>query len=75
MRAPLRRDARPFEFFNAFVGTEDRLRREVFFLAYHLHWSHTEAMTLPIGDRWDYIRLLVEQLDRERSEVEQARGE
>jgi hypothetical protein len=49
------------------------LRQEVFFLAYHLHWSHSEAVDLPVGDRWAYVRLLIDQLEREKSEIEEAR--
>jgi hypothetical protein len=49
------------------------LREEVFFLAYHLHWSHSEAVDLPIGDRWAYVRLLIDQLERENAQVAEAR--
>jgi len=47
---------------------------EVFFLAYHLHWSHSATVELPIGERWGYVRRLIDQLERERSEIQEARG-
>lgn len=46
----------------------------MFFLAYHLHWGHSEAVELPIGERWAYIRLLSEQLEREQASVQEAQG-
>jgi hypothetical protein len=49
------------------------LRREVFFLAYHLHWGHDEILGLPTGDRWWYVRQLSEQLESEQAAVESAR--
>lgn len=48
------------------------MRQEVFFLAYHLHWSHSESIDLPIGDRWAYVRLLIEQLEHEREAIDSA---
>jgi hypothetical protein len=68
-------DARPVRFFSAFVGQEDRLHREVFFLAYHLHWSHPDVMRLATDERWTYVRLLSDQLEREHDAVEGAGNE
>ncbi|MET7486392.1 hypothetical protein [Streptomyces sp. NPDC005538] len=51
----------------------DQLRREVFFLGYHLHWSHSELMDMATGDRREYVDLLVEQIQRENAQVEAAR--
>lgn len=48
------------------MSDEDTLRRETFLLAYHLHWSPDTVLDLPSGDRRGFIRLLQEQLDRER---------
>jgi hypothetical protein len=45
------------------------LRREIFFLAYHLHWQGGEILAMTTPDRWEYVRLLVEQLERERDAV------
>jgi hypothetical protein len=45
----------------------------VFFLAYHLHWGHAETMALPTDERWAYLRLLTEQLEREQSAMDQAK--
>jgi hypothetical protein len=49
------------------------LRREVFFLAYHLHWPWSELMDMPTDDRRHFARLLVEQIERENAEIESAR--
>jgi hypothetical protein len=45
----------------------------VFFLAYHLHWGHDEIVDLPTDDRWAYVRLLTERLEKEQDALEQAR--
>lgn len=50
------------------------MHREVFFLAYHLHWSPSETVDLPVADRWAYVHLLLEQLERERDQIEEAHG-
>ena len=49
------------------------LRKEVFFLAYHLHWSWTELMDLAAGERRAFVQLLIEQIKRENAEIEAAR--
>jgi hypothetical protein len=51
----------------------DQLRREVFFLGYHLHWSWTELMDLDTAERQEFVRLLVEQIDRENAQIEAGR--
>lgn len=53
--------------------TVEQLRQEVFFLGYHLHWSHAELMDLEAGERRAYVRLLVEQIERENARIEAAR--
>jgi hypothetical protein len=55
------------------VSAEERLRKELFFLAYHLHWGHSEVMDLSIDERWAFVRLLSEQLEREQDALAQAR--
>ncbi len=50
------------------------LRQEVFFLAYHLHWSHSELMALATTERHAYVKLLVEQIERENAALESSRG-
>ena len=57
----------------SFVGEEDRLRREVFALAYHLHWGSEEILGLPTSERWDYLRLLNEQMESEQNALNTAR--
>jgi Family of unknown function (DUF6760) len=49
------------------------LRREVFFLAYHLHWSWEELMSLDSAERRAFVALLVEQIERENARIEEAR--
>ncbi|MFG3257559.1 DUF6760 family protein [Streptomyces sp. NPDC048172] len=61
------------EFLGGFVGEEERLRGEVFFLAYHLHWSHDDILALPTEERWFYTRRLSEQLQEERAAIENSR--
>jgi Family of unknown function (DUF6760) len=55
------------------VSADERLRNEVFYLAYHLHWPHSEVMNLPTDERWAFVRLLSEQLERERETLDQAK--
>lgn len=74
MRPRLPGDAGPVEFFTAFVGREEELQREVFFLAYHLHWSPDMTLGLETPERWAYVRLLVDQLENERSAIDDARS-
>lgn len=45
----------------------------MFFLGYRLHWGYAEVMEMPTDERWAYVRLLMEQLEREREAVEEAR--
>jgi hypothetical protein len=49
------------------------LRQEVFFLAYHLHWGHGDVLGMVTSERWAYVRMLSEQLEREQTAVRQAR--
>jgi hypothetical protein len=60
-------------FFSAGVEQET-LRKEVFFLAYHLHWSWSELMDLEIDERHAYVQLLVEQIERENAQLESSRS-
>lgn len=55
------------------MSAEERLRREVFYLAYHLHWGHDEIMDMHTDDRWAYVKMLNEQIEREQDEIERAR--
>ena len=64
---------RPQPFFSAGVELDD-LRREVFFLAYHLHWSWSELMSLDTDERRGYLQLLVDQIERENAQIEAARS-
>lgn len=72
MRAELLGEPGSVQFFSAGLDVEG-LRREVFFLAYYLHWSWEELMSLDIAERRAYVHLLVEQIERENERVEDAR--
>lgn len=50
----------------------EALAREVFFLAYHLHWSHAEIHSLPVPERRRYVEMLEEQLKLEEEAVKHA---
>lgn len=43
--------------------------REVFLLAYHLHWAPESSLDMPIPDRREMLRLLVEQLEMEQQQM------
>ena len=49
------------------------LRQEVFFLAYHLHWSWSEIMDLESSERRMFVELLSEQIERENAQIKAAR--
>jgi hypothetical protein len=55
------------------VSGQDTLRREVFLLAYHLHWPVDSIIALPVGDRRAYLELLTEQLRQEADAMKAAR--
>ena len=52
---------------------ESRLHGEIAYLAYHLHWAWGELMDLDTNERRAYVRLLVEQIERENERLEEAR--
>ena len=58
---------------SALIEDGEHLHKEVFFLAYHLHWGHGEVMDLPTAERFEYLRLLVAQLEREQQSIEETR--
>jgi hypothetical protein len=72
LREDVHDEPRPVEFFSAGLDL-DALRSEIFFLAYHLHWSWGELMDLDTNERRAYARLLVEQIERENERLEEAR--
>ena len=49
-----------------------RLREEIFYLAYHLHWSRAEIMNLAIAERAIYVGMLAEHIDAENRAREAA---
>ena len=59
-------------FFSSGVGQEE-LRKEIFFLAYHLHWSLDSLLDMDVEERQAFCRLLIEQIERENSQMKAAR--
>ena len=54
------------------MSGDESLHREVFFLAYHLHWSHPDVMDLPTDERRIYVRLLADQIEGEQAALTSA---
>jgi len=52
----------------------ENLQREVFFLAYHLHWSYEELMDMAVGERHRFVALLAEQIEQENARIEAAQA-
>jgi hypothetical protein len=52
----------------------EALRQEIFFLAYHLHWSHDDILQMASPERRAFVRLLIEQIERENAQIKSARG-
>ena len=46
------------------------MRQEVFYLAYHLHWSWSEIMGLDISERRAYVRMLAERIETDNEALE-----
>jgi hypothetical protein len=55
------------------VTSEGQLRREVFYLSYHLHWSHTEIVGLDVAERRAFVGLLSEEIERQNRTYEDVR--
>jgi hypothetical protein len=57
-------------FFYLELGGGRRLRQEVFYLAYHLHWPWSEIMGLDVGERRAYVRMLAQRIEEENQAFE-----
>jgi hypothetical protein len=42
----------------------------VFYLAYHLHWPWSEIMSLDLGERRAYVRMLAQRIETENQAFE-----
>jgi hypothetical protein len=73
VRPPFHREPGLLQFFGSLVGAEERLQKEAFFLAYHLHWGYADVMDMATGERWEFVRMLAAQLEREQESLERAR--
>lgn len=60
-------------FFNVLLDGGEALRREVFYLAYHLHWSWESILNMNMLERRAYVGLLADQIQRENDEIEKMR--
>lgn len=60
-----------FKFFRIELGGGRRLRQEVFYLAYHLHWSWNEIMNLELDERRAYVYMLAGRIEQENRAVEE----
>lgn len=58
------------KFFRAELGGGQRLRQEIFYLAYYLHWPWSELMGMDIGERRSYVRLLAQRIEAENEAAE-----
>ncbi len=61
------------EFFRLELG-RSRLREEIFYLAYHLHWSWSDIMAMDVGERRFYVEMLAQRIQSE-NEAFEALGE
>lgn len=46
------------------------MRQEIFYLAYHLHWSWSDLMNLDLGERRAYVRMLAQRIEAENQAFE-----
>ncbi len=46
------------------------MRQEVFYLAYHLHWSWSEIMNLDAHERRYFVGMLAERIESENQAVD-----
>ena len=58
------------QFFRFELGDGQRLRQEIFYLAYHLHWPWSEIMNLDIGERRVYVQMLAQRIEDENRSFE-----
>jgi hypothetical protein len=49
----------------------NRLREEIFYLAYHLHWSHDDIMALEVPERKDYVGMLAARIEADNQAAEE----
>ena len=50
--------------------SEERLRQEVLLLGLHLSWGYSEAMEMAVGERREYVQLLVDALEQQQEAIE-----
>jgi hypothetical protein len=67
MRRDDRRAAGRHTFFRGWRAGPAALRAEVFYLAYHLHWSWEEVMGMDGDERSAMVALLAERIEAENA--------
>ena len=58
-------------FFFFRLGGAQRLRQEIFYLAYHLHWPWSEILALAIADRQVYVQMLSQRIEDDNQALEE----
>ena len=48
-----------------------RLREEVFFLAFHLHWSRNDILELDVPERKAYVGMLAARIEADNKAAEE----
>lgn len=74
MRGAVRGVPGGLQFFFAQLNAQ-RLREEIFYLAYHLHWSRDDILALESPERRDYVGMLAARIEADNSAAEQLADE
>ena len=53
------------KFFRLTPGGGNRLRQEIFYLAFHLHWPWSEIMKLTVDERRAFVRMLADRIEED----------
>ncbi|TVP48063.1 MAG: hypothetical protein EA350_03780 [Gemmatimonadales bacterium] len=70
MRCSLGAPSGRHRFFWGGPGGGHRLRQEVFYLAFHLHWSRDDIMSMDLAERRVYVRMLAERIEADNRAFE-----
>jgi phage FluMu protein gp41 len=61
-------------FFDEMRTSQDLLRREVHYLAYHYHWSENDILAMTRNKRRNYIEILADEIERQNDGVRSGAG-
>lgn len=70
MRRHVRGGVGRLKFFRFDLDGGGRLRQEVFYLAYHLHWSWSEIMNLDLNERLTYVGMVSDRIETDNRSIE-----